>query len=198
MWIQMAPKGEYDLDKYLVWYSPPRNGSSLLLRRSVFDDAGVFNTQLGGSVDMEMWLRILRDAKSPNFYGTKEFMVDYRRRESSMTGNLLKSLNIVDTLLTEWAPQMRHLPPGAAYVRPALVALGKGSPELSDLTEKWVREASSTGVHYLIRDVGGRRFLGWKLLGARGRLAARRLRAVGFNAVLWAANRAMGLRARLL
>jgi glycosyltransferase involved in cell wall biosynthesis len=64
---------------YLNWVTG--SGSSVMVRRSVFDGAGLFDESLRGLEDMDMWLRILRHHKSGH---VDEVLARIRRHVKSM------------------------------------------------------------------------------------------------------------------
>lgn len=183
MWVQRARKGAYDYDDLLAWYSPPGNGSSLLVKRSCFDDTRFFDENLRSSVDMDLWYEMAYRSARPLFYGTRELMVDYRRRANTITSNTTRHISILDGLLESHSSRMRRLPRGAAYVRPALYALTKGSDATEEITTKWVDLALSSGRDYLIRDAQGLQLLALTSGGKYTQAAFRGSRSIAFNSI---------------
>ena len=58
----------YDFDDFLVNNNPARNGSSLLIRKSCFDDVGGFDEGAATVLeDLDMWLRIAEIRRRPSF-----------------------------------------------------------------------------------------------------------------------------------
>lgn len=183
MWVQRARKGAYDYDDLLAWYSPPGNGSSLLIKRSCFEDTRYFDENLRSSVDMDLWYEMAYTSQRPLFYGTRDLLVDYRRRANTITSNTTRHIQVLDGLLEKHSVRMRRLPRGAAYVRPALYAIGKGSEETAAITEKWVDLALSAGRDYLLRDACGIQLLALTSGGKFTQAAFNRSRAVAFSSI---------------
>jgi glycosyltransferase involved in cell wall biosynthesis len=193
IWLQMARKGEYDHDDLLAWYSPPGNGSSLLLKRSNFEDTRYFDEDLKSSVDMDLWYEMAYRSERPIFYGTREVLVDYRRRSNTITGNITRHMTVLDGLLAKHASRMQRLPEGAAYVKPALYALSKGSEDVDEITQRWVEKALSAGKPYLLRDKNGLQLLALASGGPGVQRAFRTTRSFAFNAITKTATRAASL-----
>ncbi|GAA4700313.1 hypothetical protein GCM10023215_43790 [Pseudonocardia yuanmonensis] len=117
------PAGVCDMDRFLAENNPAHNGSSLLVRRSCFDEVGVFDTGLASAVDQEMWLRIGARSSTPLFRGVRRYLVDMRlMRTGSISSDRGARYDALEKLLTEYAPMMRRLPMGLAYVQPAVFA----------------------------------------------------------------------------
>src|ERR1700761_2207690 len=85
VFYQWQRAGRYDFDDFLVGANPARCGSSLLIRKSCFDDVGQFDEDLASVEDLEMWLRIAAGSKTPVLWGSKHFLVDLRLRPGSVT-----------------------------------------------------------------------------------------------------------------
>jgi glycosyltransferase involved in cell wall biosynthesis len=183
MWRQRARKGAYDYDDLLAWYSPPGNGSSLLIKRSCFEDTRYFDEDLRSSVDMDLWYEMAYSSARPLFYGTRELLVDYRRRANTITANTNRHITILDGLIEKHSVRMRRLPRGAAYVRPALYGLSKGSSEVSEITDRWVELALSAGRDYLMRDSQGLQLLAITSGGKFTQAAFRGSRSIAFNSI---------------
>jgi glycosyltransferase involved in cell wall biosynthesis len=166
IFVQWQRAGSYDFDDFLVYGCPARNGSSLLLRRSCFDDAGVFDENMPSAQDFDMWLRIGRGSATPIFWANRRFLVDLRLRAGSISRNRTARVNALQDLLAKNVPLLQRLPPALAYVGPALTALKYGND--SDVAAWWVREARSAGFPRLARSLTGVRFLFWSSLSASG------------------------------
>ena len=80
VFLQWQRAGRYDFDDFLVNSNPARNGSSLLIRKSCFADVGGFDEKLSYVEDLDMWLRIAQDSKTPVLWASKYFLVDMRLR----------------------------------------------------------------------------------------------------------------------
>lgn len=183
MWVQRARKGAYDYDDLLAWYSPPGNGSSLLIKSSCFEDTGNFDESLRSSVDMDLWYEMAYRSKRPLFYGTRELLVNYRRRAHTVTSNYTRHISVLDGLLEKHSTRMRRLPRGAAYVRPALYGLTKGSEETDQMVQKWIELALSSGRDYLMRDAQGLRLLALTSGGKYTQAAFRGGRSLAFSSM---------------
>jgi glycosyltransferase involved in cell wall biosynthesis len=171
VFIQWQRSGRYDFDDFLVYGCPPRNGSSLLIRKSCFDEVGVFDENMPSAQDFDMWLRIGRGSATPIFWANRRYLVDLRLRAGSISRDRTARINALQNLLAKNVPQLQRLPSGLAYVGPALNALKYGTE--SDVTAQWVREARSAGFLRLTRSLTGARFLFWYSLSPSGREVVR-------------------------
>jgi glycosyltransferase involved in cell wall biosynthesis len=115
--IMWQRTGRYDFDDLLVSHCPPRNGSSVLLKATVFDDAGLFDEHLSSAVDYEMWLRIASESRMPHFWGGRSYLVDTRLRRGSISSDRTARYAALDQLLHRYSKRMRRVHPGLAYVR---------------------------------------------------------------------------------
>jgi glycosyltransferase involved in cell wall biosynthesis len=177
VFLQWQRGGRYDFDDMLVSGNPARNGSSLLIRTSCFADVGGFNEELHHLEDLDMWLRIASNSKTPVFWASRYYLVDMRLRSDSMSRDRSGvAIALYDMLETQTA-KLRRLPAGLAYVRPAVVAFKYGENE--DLAEYWAGRARSVGRGQLARTVPGMRLLFWDTLP---RPARRAIRSVQYSA----------------
>jgi glycosyltransferase involved in cell wall biosynthesis len=168
------PAGPCDMDRFLAENNPTHNGSSLLVRRSCFDEVGVFDTGIASAVDLEMWLRIGAWSSTPLFYGIRRYLVDMRlMRTGSISSNRTARYEALDKMLTEYAPMMTRLHPGLAYVQPAVFAYRDGHDEIA---ERWARQALAAGTTRLARSRWGQSLLGWHGAGPAGRVTMRAAR----------------------
>lgn len=179
--------GRYDFDDMLIDSCPPRNGSSLLIRKSAFDAVGCFRDEHTVS-DLDMWLRIQRDSGMPYFLGVTEYLLDLRVRAGAMSRNHSQRFENLNLLISEHSPDLRRHPVGMAYVRAAVFAFRAGH---EDIAVHWARLARKAGLARLIRDSYGWRLIGWTMLSPRGRVALRSLDAVS-RAFIGRAIRAPG------
>jgi hypothetical protein len=141
------------------------------MRRSCFTEAGDFDTGLRSAVDFEMWLRIATRSSTPLFWGNRSHLVDMRMgRPGSISGNRGARFSALDRLLALYAPQMRRLHPGLAYVRPAVFAYRDGWDEIGD---RWAAHALELGAGRLARSGWGRALLAWHGAGYPGRVGMR-------------------------
>jgi glycosyltransferase involved in cell wall biosynthesis len=171
VFLQWQRAGRYDFDDFLVNSNPARNGSSLLIRKSCFTDVGGFDEKLRYVEDLDMWLRIAQDSKTPVLWGSKYFLVDMRLRPGSITRDRSGSEMALYDMLESQTAKLRRLPAGLAYVRPALIAFKYG--ENDDLAEYWAGRARSVGAGQLARTVPGIRLLFWNSLSPRARSTVR-------------------------
>jgi glycosyltransferase involved in cell wall biosynthesis len=173
--LRWQPAGRCDLDLLLADNCPPHNGSSLLIRRSCFTEAGTFNESLRSGVDFEMWLRIATESTTPLFWGNRRYLVDMRlMRTGSISSNRGARFEVLDNLLQTYAPKMTRLSPGLAYVRPAVFAFRDG---FDDIAERWAAEAHQAGTLTLARSNYGRLLLGWSAMSRSKRERARNARS---------------------
>ena len=153
------PSGICDIDRLLVENCPPHGGSSLLIRRSCFDEVGGFDTAIPSATDFEMWLRIAAHTSTPAFLGIRRWLVDYRvTRPGSISGNRVARFQALDTILDRYVPRLTRLPAGLAYVRPAVFAYRDGADEFG---ERWTRQALTAGRRTITRDHWGLSLLAW-------------------------------------
>ena len=171
VFFQWSRAGSYDFDEFLVGNCPPRNGSSLLIRRSCFEDVGLFDETMPSAQDLDMWLRIANGAATPIFWANKRFLVDLRLRAGSISRDQTSREKALQQILEKNVPLLRRVPSGQAYVGPALTALKYGTE--SEVTARWVQEARSVGLPQLASSLTGARFLFWNGLSAHGRSVVR-------------------------
>jgi glycosyltransferase involved in cell wall biosynthesis len=190
--LRWLPAGRCDLDRLLIDHNPPHNGSSLLLRRSCFTEAGMFDAGLRSGVDFDMWLRIAAKSSTPVFQGIRRWHVDMRlMRTGSISLDRSTRYRALDQILAEYAPMMRHSQPGLAYVRPAVFAYRDGRDDLGDA---WAKEALTAGAGALSHDVWGLSMLAWTRATPAGRARMRIMR----NATRAGVYRGLGAAARVV
>jgi glycosyltransferase involved in cell wall biosynthesis len=170
--LRVQATGACDLDRLLAENCPPHNGSSLLLRRSCFEEAGHFDTQLPSAVDFEMWLRIASRSSTPLFWGQRRYLLDMRLdRAGAISGDRAARFAALETILNRFTPEMSRLPSGLAHVRPAVFAYRDG---FDDIGDRWAAPALAVGSRPLLRDRWGRELLAWHHAGPTGRPWLRR------------------------
>lgn len=169
------PAGSYDFDKFLIRNNPSRNGSSLLIRKSCFDELGGFNEDVPSAADLEMWLRIADGSATPVLWGSKHYLVEWRLRPGSVTRDRLARDLALLRLLDHYAARLRHSPPYLAYVRPAVTALKYGADD--DVAEEMAQRARAAGITPLTRNTPGIRLLCWYTLPRAGRRFVRSVQA---------------------
>ena len=135
VFFQWQRVGRYDFDDFLVNNNPARNGSSLLIRKSCFADVGGFDEDLHHLEDLDMWLRIAENSKTPALWASKYFLVDLRLRPGSMSRDRVDIDAALNDMLESQTAKLRRLPAGLAYVRPAVTAFKYGKND--DLAEYW-------------------------------------------------------------
>jgi hypothetical protein len=185
--FQWQRSGGYDFDEFLIKNNPSRNGSSLLIRKSCFDEVGGFDEDLPSASDLDMWLRIADESKSPILWGSRHFLVDWRLRPGSVTKDRLARDVALLKLLDRHASRLRHSHAGQAYVRPAVTALKYGSNE--DIAEQLAARAREAGIFRLVRNSSGVRLLFWYSLPRSGRQAVRKFQSDTREAIKSVDNR---------
>jgi glycosyltransferase involved in cell wall biosynthesis len=173
IFFQWQRAGRYDFDDFLVNGNPARNGSSLLIRKSCFADVGGFDEDLRYVEDVDMWLRIAANSKTPVLWASKYFLVDIRLRPGSITRDRAGLESAISDMLESQTAKLRRLPAGLAYVRPAVFAFKYGENE--ELAEYWAGRARSVSSVQLARSVQGLRLLFWDTLPRPARSAVRSL-----------------------
>jgi glycosyltransferase involved in cell wall biosynthesis len=171
IFFQWNRAGRYDYDDFLVSSNPARNTSSLLVRKSCFTEVGVFDEEMRYCEDLDMWLRIAENSKTPILWASRYFLVDMRLRPGSATRNRADIENALDNMLESKTPKLRRLPAGLAYVGPAVIAFKYGDND--DLAEYWAQRAKSAGHVRLARTARGARLLFWDTLPRPARVRVR-------------------------
>jgi len=171
VFFQWQRAGAYDFDEFLVKNNPARNGSSLLVRKSCFDEVGGFKEDMPSAQDLDMWLRIARSSTTPVLWSNRHFLVDLRLRPGSISRDQAMRDAALQEVLQANVSRLRRLPAALAYVRPAMTAMKYGDE--NEISEYWAGEARSAGVRQLVRSVAGLRFLFWANLPASGRRVVR-------------------------
>lgn len=162
--------GRYDFDEMLVQSCPPRVGSSLLIKRQAFDQAGLFDVSVKSAQDLDMWLRIQRDSEMPYFWGAGDYSVDVRVRTGAVSRDHGKRFEALDEIIRKYGPSMKRAPLGMAYVRAAVFAYRSGDDGRADV---WALRARTAGWFRLARDGYGLRVLFWKSRSIHQRHAIR-------------------------
>ena len=110
VFLQWQRAGRYDFDDFLVGGNPARNGSTMLLRKSCFDDVGGFDEELKCLEDLDMWLRIAENSKTPGLWASKYFGVDQRLRPGSMTRDRASIEDALNVMYESQTAKLRRLP----------------------------------------------------------------------------------------
>jgi glycosyltransferase involved in cell wall biosynthesis len=171
VFFQWQRAGAYDFDEFLVKNNPARNGSSLLVRKSCFDEVGGFKEDMPSAQDLDMWLRIARLSSTPVLWSNRHVLVDLRLRPGSISRNQATRDAALQEVLQANVSRLRRLPAALAYVRPAMSAMKYGDE--NEILAYWASEARSVGMLRLMRSVAGLRFLFWDNLPASGRRVVR-------------------------
>lgn len=179
--FQRTRPGRYDFDSLLVHGNPPRNGSSLLIKKACFDDVGGFDESVRYVEDFECWLRIARESNTPLFWGNKHYLLDQRLRPGQITKDRSASDHAILQLLDEQTKHLRYSTTGLAYVCPAVMALKFGADD--DVTYKLASAARTAGISQIARTGWGRQFLFWYTLPPAGRKAVRQINRSGREAI---------------
>jgi glycosyltransferase involved in cell wall biosynthesis len=85
--VHRSEPGAYNLARMLAGVCPPGNGSSLIIRRTVFVGAGLFDPSRKSGEETEMWLRMLEDSDDKYFWCIDRPLVRYRQRPGSLSKN---------------------------------------------------------------------------------------------------------------
>lgn len=189
-WRRARPARDYGLDDLLIFDNPTANGSVLFIKRSCFDQAGLFNEAMQSSVDLDMWLRIAHNTDTPVFRGVKDLLVDLRVRSGAISRDLETRMKWNDHILDEWVPRLREKNRPLAYVRPAVMAFRAGSDERA---ERLARKALAAGAPLLAGDAYGRRVLVWDKLRPSQRTLVRKSASTGKQAIIRTITRSASL-----
>jgi glycosyltransferase involved in cell wall biosynthesis len=169
--FQWQRAGAYDFDEFLIKNNPARNGSSLLIRKSCFDEVGGFDEGLPSAADLDMWLRIAAKSASPTLWGSTHYLADWRLRPGSVTRDRLARDMALLQLLDYHAANLQHSRSAQAYVLPALSALKYGSDD--GIAEQMAARARELGTISLARSAPGLQLLFWHTLPRPARQAVR-------------------------
>jgi glycosyltransferase involved in cell wall biosynthesis len=172
----VATPGDYDADRVLAGHCPQGNGSCLVLRKSCFDEAGLFDEDLGNCVDLDMWLKIGTRSASPLFRFISEPLVQWRVRPGAISSNEAARVDGLNLMFERFGQVLRPESRARAFVWPATLAFYSGR---DDLGRKWTEEARRADPWYFLRGKHGLVLGVFSLVGPRAgrvlRAAARRL-----------------------
>jgi glycosyltransferase involved in cell wall biosynthesis len=162
--------GRYDFDDMLIGSCPPRTGSSLLIKKTAFDTAGLFEVSLDSAQDLDMWLRIQYYSGMPYFVCNAKYRIDIRVRPGAISRDWEKRFEALDLLIERNVDKIQRKPRGLAYVRAAVFAYRAGEDEIA---QRWARQAKEAPLLSLVADPYGRRLLGWTALNPHQRAILR-------------------------
>lgn len=152
LFTNAPPVGTYDLHAFLVWCNPAGNGSSFMVRRSVWAEVGGFDHRIPSAVEMEWLLRVLRDSSSPLLLGTSQELVRYRIRNGSLSSDADARMAALETIVSRFSTTDDPL----VWLRPALMAYRAGSVHDA---RRWTGRARRYGWYRLVECRDGRRLL---------------------------------------
>lgn len=129
-----------------VLWANPINGSTVMVRRVVFDEVGYFNTSLRADVDADMWLRIAPGGRIVQLEGA---FLRYRVHRASLSANralMIDSMTRVRLPHVQSGELRRRLGPGrhAADIL-ATMAAEYGWRGLRLLGEAMLHESEAAG-----------------------------------------------------
>jgi glycosyltransferase involved in cell wall biosynthesis len=157
------------------------NGSTAVVKRECFDQAGLFDISLFSCEDYEMWVRILQKTQFQCGL-VPELLTEYRVRSGSLTlnydkflDNARKVMEIFDTYLENFPPSLRNRALAEIYRITSRKALSAGQ---LDLAYKFMKEALKHSPSLIIRDL---RAFGTLVLIQIQRLLPEGLREVSYN-----------------
>jgi glycosyltransferase involved in cell wall biosynthesis len=157
--------GRYDFDDMLIQASPPRTGSSLLIRKGAFSPERLFS-ELDTVQDLDMWLRIQLESGMPYFWGSKNYLLDIRVRPGAISRDHRLRLMALDNLISDHGRHLRRYPSNLAYVRPSVFAYRAGEDAVAD---RWAGVVKQLGWRVVFLDSYGWRMLAWSSLRPRFR-----------------------------
>lgn len=152
LFVYRPPVGTYDRAAFLAWCNPAGNGSSFLVRREAYEQAGGFDEALTNLLDMDWLLRLLRDSSSPLLQGTSHELVRYRQRRGSISTDSSGRMAALEDVIARYDDAGDPL----VWLRPALMAYRAGCPAHG---LRWTERAAAIGWRVLLRAPDGRKLL---------------------------------------
>ncbi len=128
---RVAEPGDYDAERMLAGMCRPGNGSCLLLRRTCFDEAGLFDSSLDSCIDLDMWMRINLGSQTPLFRFLPEVLVEWRQRPGSISSNGGKRVDGLAEMLRRYGGVLSVESASAAHLWPAVTAFCAGRDTLA-------------------------------------------------------------------
>lgn len=180
--------GDYDGARTLAGNCPQGNGSCLVLRRSTFAEAGLFDVDLRSGVDLDMWMRIHLLSRTPLFRYVPEALVDWRVRPGAISRDESRRVRALDEIFRRYDTVLSPTRRARSRRWPAVLAFYAGE---DDTARRWARQVATGDRWYFLRDVDGIVLALFLLLGgARGRwLRAFVARRVAAPVRAWRARR---------
>lgn len=169
---QVAGPGDYDAQRTLAGHCPQGNGSCLVLRRSCFDEAGLFDEDLFNCVDFDMWMRIHLRSSAPLFRFIVEPLVDWRTRPGAISSNEGKRVDGLDEIFRRYGHVLPPTMVAEAYTWPAVLAFYAGRDETA---RRWAALVRAADPRFYLR---GQHGLVLGLFTLAGPARGRRLRQV--------------------
>jgi glycosyltransferase involved in cell wall biosynthesis len=166
--------GSYGLNRMLSTWNPAGNGSSLLIRRECFEEAGHFREDLKSAVDLDMWLRILAQSESYDFVGAPDVLVNYRRRADSISADLSARFDALHAILLEYGDRLCPAE-RRSYSHPITIGL-RGRRRLEAL--RLIGASLPWGPLSIVGDDRWRRVAVYAMIATIGRPLERPLRAL--------------------
>jgi glycosyltransferase involved in cell wall biosynthesis len=188
--IQGAKPGDYDAERNLAGHCPQGNGSSLLLRKACFDEAGLFDEDLYNCVDLDMWLRINLKSSTPLFRYIDEPLVDWRVRPGAISASEANRVGGLDEIFKRYGHVLRPESMLAAYIWPATLAFYAGEGKLA---KRWLSKVREADPMFFLKSKHGAVLGVFVLVGPRG---GRALRSFTGSIVRTTRSARMNLRAR--
>jgi hypothetical protein len=158
----------------LSTWNPAGNGSSLLIRSECFDEAGGFREDFRSAVDLEMWLRILRQSESYDFVGVPHVLVNYRQRADSISADLPARFDALYALLQEYGDRLSPAE-RRGYSYP--ITIGLRSRRRREAL-RLIRASLPWGPPSIFMDEGWRRVAVYAMIAALGQPLEPALRAL--------------------
>ena len=174
---QVAAPGDYDAVRTLSGHCPQGNGSCLLIRRTCFEEAGLFDEDLFNCVDFDMWMRIHLHASRPLFRFLAEPLVDWRTRPGAISADEGKRVDGLAEILRRYGDLLTPATVGQAFVWPAVLGFYSGR---DDTARAWVQRVRGADPRFFLRSQHGLVLGVFTLLGPAN---GRRLRRLAQQAV---------------
>lgn len=150
--VQAKKLGDYDANMNLAGHCPQGNGSSLLIRKKCFDEAGLFDEELFNCVDLDMWLKINTKSTAPLFRYIDEALVEWRVRPGAISANEAKRVAGLDEMFQRYGSYLKPESITEAYLWPATLALYAGEDERA---ARWLAEVKKNDSKFYFKSKHG-------------------------------------------